>query len=562
MKEKALILRIVNHLGLVILSSFLFALSFPNPLVENGLPLLAWLAYIPILVVIHKNNIVPCIGWGAVYGYTAFSLFNYWLSVFHPLAGLIVGSIYMIYLAFVFILFKLAEKYFPKNGYLVQWIIFLAYEYLRTKGFLGYSYGITAYSQWRIIPLIQIARITGVWGVSALVTFPSFWLARVLNDEEKNSNGYAQSKAVGPKNEVLGRPQRFFLTFTQKAKKYCIPLFVWTACLIASFIFGAIASEDFSKYPQARIALIQHNTDPWAPAKALTIRQTHEEYHNDLVVLKKLSNEALAAETPDLVVWPETAFVPRIFWHTTYRDDQPSWLLVKELLEYLSEQEVPFLIGNDDARKDPVKNPNNNDKNRIDYNAALLFKKGKITQIYRKIHLVPFTEHFPYQKQLPFIYRALENADTHFWEKGDELTVFDAGNFTFSTPICFEDTFGDLSRGFVREGADVLVNISNDAWSNSLPAQNQHLSMAVFRCVENYRPMARSTVSGQSCAIDPSGRVTTLAQPFSETWLHVSAPLVSKETLYTHYGDFMGITYCISCIILLIFTIIRGIIKP
>ena len=69
---------------------------------------------------------------------------------------------------------------FPRRGYLVQWVIWLAYEYLRTKGYLGYSYGITGYSQWRMIPLIQIANLFGVWGVSALVVFPSAWLAAVL----------------------------------------------------------------------------------------------------------------------------------------------------------------------------------------------------------------------------------------------------------------------------------------------------------------------------------------------------------------------------------------------
>ncbi|MDR0302081.1 MAG: apolipoprotein N-acyltransferase, partial [Treponema sp.] len=173
--KKNWIKSILIQLLLVLAAAILFALSFPNLLFKNGLSFLAWFAYIPILVLIRKNSLLSCAGWGAVYGVLAYSLFNYWLGAFHPLAGTIVYGIYLIYMAVVFTLLKLAIIFFPKKGYLVQWVIWLAYEYLRTKGFVGYTFGITGYSQWRVIPLIQIASVTGVWGVSALVTFPSFW---------------------------------------------------------------------------------------------------------------------------------------------------------------------------------------------------------------------------------------------------------------------------------------------------------------------------------------------------------------------------------------------------
>jgi apolipoprotein N-acyltransferase len=252
-------------------------------------------------------------------------------------------------------------------------------------------------------------------------------------------------------------------------------------------------------------------------------------------------------------VWSETAFVPRIYWHETYRDDQPSWLLVKDLREYLATQDVPFLIGNDDARKDPAKNPNASEGFRVDYNAAMLFQNGKNTAIYRKIHLVPFTEHFPYQKQLPAMYRALVNADTHFWEKGTEATVFRGPGFNFSTPICFEDTFGYLSRQFVQNGAELIVNISNDAWSHSLPAQNQHLSMAVFRAVENRRSMVRATASGQTCGIAPNGKIIAMAPPFTEAWFTVAIPVVKGDTVYTRWGDYLAAAFTAAAVSLLLF---------
>jgi len=520
------------NLALTALSVLLFAGSFPNLLIEHGFPFFAWIAYAPIFLLLYRVSLGASIFWGALYGYTAYTLFNYWLTAFHPLAGLIVNGIYLAYNAALFFCLKLAVIWFPRRGYLVQWVIWLAYEYLRTKGFLGYSYGITGYSQWRMIPLIQIANIFGVWGVSALVVFSSAWLGAVLG-REKLTTEYTEFHG-GRKRDFLIRNSVLLRGF----------LF-WVVALIAALGYGLASSADYSSAPRAHIALIQHNTDPW--------RGGIDQYRNNYVTLKRLSDEALAAEPrPDMVVWSETAFVPRIYWHETYRDDQPSWLLVKELLEYLAAQEVPFVIGNDDARKDPAKNPHAQD-HRVDYNAVMLFQQGKIAGLYRKLHLVPFTEHFPYEKQLPLIHRALVNADTHFWEKGTEATVFTGPGFTFSTPICFEDTFGYLSRRFVQNGAELMVNLSNDAWSHSLPAQNQHLSMAVFRAVENGRSMVRATASGQTCGITPNGKVIALAPPFTESWLTVAIPIVKGDTVYTRWGDYLAAGFAIMAAALLLF---------
>ncbi|MCL2880136.1 MAG: apolipoprotein N-acyltransferase [Treponema sp.] len=521
------------NLALTALAAVLFAASFPNLLIEKGIPLLAWIAYVPIFLVIQRTNLPGSVLWGALYGYSAYGLFNYWLSVFHPLAGVIVSVIYVVYMGVLFPLLKLAAILFPKRAYLVQWVLWIAYEYLRTLGFLGYSYGITGYSQWRMLPVIQIASIFGVWGVSALVVFPSVWLAASLK-EINPAYGIRQYGAA---------IKTFFL-------KDRIPPIIWVVVLCASLAYGFISMRNYDGYCRAasktRIALIQHNTDPWKGGL--------DEYRGNFEILRRLSDEALAAEPkPDMVVWSETAFVPRIYWHQTYRDDSASWTLVKDLLDYLSGQEQPFVIGNDDARKDPALNPNADENYRVDYNAVMLFERGKLMQTYRKLHLVPFTEHFPYQKQFPGIYQALVNADTHFWEKGSEETVFSGPGFRFSSPICFEDTFGCLSRDFVRGGADLIINLSNDAWSASLPAQNQHLSMAIFRAVENRRSMARSTASGQTCAIDPTGRIIAMAPPFKEAWITAEIPITDRTAMYTRYGDFLGIAFSILSFTLLIF---------
>jgi apolipoprotein N-acyltransferase len=527
---------ILVQFGLLITSSLLYSLSFPNLLFSNGIPLFAWFCYIPVVLLISKNDLLPCIGWGAIYGFLTYSIFNYWLWTFNPVAGIIVYCIYLVYMAIVFFFFKLADIFYPKKAYLVQWLIWLAYEYLKTKGFLGYPYGITGYSQWRIIPLIQIASILGVWGVCALVSFPSFWLATALKEHKGDIS----------KENIISTLKGFF-------RKEKISAIIWAIALTAALIFGVIQNKDFSGSPKVNIALIQHNADPWKAENLKTSWQRLETYRQNLAILKRLSDEAIVSQPkPNLVVWPETAFIQSIYWHSTYRNDQDSWLIVKELLEYLSTKDIPFLIGNNDARMDISKNPDKLENYRVDYNAALLFEDGKNTGTYRKLHLVPFTEHFPYKKQLPFFYNALIKADTHFWEKGEDETVFSLPGFNFSSPICFEDAFGYLSRNFVLRGADVLVNITNDAWAKSLPSQKQHLTMSVFRAVENHRPMVRSTVSGQTCAIDPSGRVITEAQAFKETYITVPVPLVKNNTIYTKYGDFFAIICLTTAVILLL----------
>jgi apolipoprotein N-acyltransferase len=532
------------NFGLVLLGALLFTASFPNPLVEKGLPLLAWFAYIPVFALIHRTGLGASIFWGALYGYTAYGMFNYWLGVFHPLAGLIVGLIYLVYLALLFFFLKLADILFSRRAWLVQWVFWMAYEYLRIQGFLAYPYGITGYSQWTQIPLIQIAELFGVWGVSALVVFPSAWFAQALWPPRRDDSRAAPAGGLAA---YAGAVRQFFL-------KEKLPSILWIAAICAALIFGLVSPADYSGFPSARIALIQHNTDPW--------RGGIKEYRSNFEILRRLSSEAVSTDPkPDLVAWCETAFVPRIYWHTTYRGDPPSWNLVKDLMAYLSRQEIPFLIGNNDSRKEPAKNPDPKEDYRVEYNGALLFEGGNIRAQYRKLHLVPFTEYFPYEKRFPRIYRFLKNSDTHFWDKGSEAVVFSLPGFKFSTPICFEDTFGYLSRDFVRQGAEIIVNISNDAWSKSLSAQNQHLSMAVFRAVENRRSMARSTASGQTCGIDPRGRITAMAPPFTESWITVELPVMNGTTLYTRHGDYAGLFFAIAALTLLIAGLVNCIMK-
>jgi apolipoprotein N-acyltransferase len=496
--------------GLLVLGGVIFSLAFPSVVSQGGWWPLAYVAAVPAFYVASRASWKTVCLYGAFYGFATYSIFNYWLLSFHPLAIFIVPTIYLAYFLICFPFLRLAAFLFPRYGYLVQAFVWIAYELLRTKGFLGYSYGIIGYSQYLFLPLLQIADITGVWGVSLLVIFPSAYLAAAL----LRGSVFRKEGRVGIKE--------FF-------RRHRLDALVYAGVFLLVCGYGFFAPVDLEGSREWKAALIQHNIDPWAGG----VRA----YRDNLKRLISQSTLALR-ENPDIVAWSETAFVPGIDWHTRYREDHEVYALVDELRQFLSAQRVPFIFGNDDGR---LERDRYGTLRRVDYNAAVLFDKGRIAAAYRKTHLVPFTEHFPYEKSLAFFYKMLKEADTHFWEKGTEYVVFDAAGVKFSTPICFEDSFGYLSRRFVNGGAQVILNITNDSWSKSIPSEMQHLQMSVLRAVENRRSVARATNGGMTAVIDPNGKILQLYEPFTEGYLLGKIPVYDRtRTFYTRFGDWFA----------------------
>ena len=505
-----------GEVGLLLLSALLFALAHPSLASEWGLGPVAFIAVAPLFLVLRRAGWLQVVLYGALYGYVSYALYNYWLATFHPLAIIIVPVVYMGYLVVLFPLLKLADHLFPRYGYLVQVLLWVGYELVKSLGFLGYSYGTMGYTQYRWIDFIQIAGVTGVWGVSLLVVAASALIARLL------------AHAI----EVRAAPWRRS-ALVRFWREQSIPVLCWAVLMAANVAYGAAARGDYQADRQWRVALIQQNIDPW--------RGGFYAYEKSLDILLRLSDAALR-EDPDIVIWSETSFVPGIDWHTRHRRDARRFALVQELRTYLDRQTVPFVVGNDDGQLERTAEG----EVRVDYNAAILFKEGEIVETYRKIRLVPFTESFPFKEQLPGIYQWLKDADTHFWKQGTEYVVFDSGvdgvpGVRFSTPICFEDTFGYLGREFVRHGAQVLVNMTNDSWSFSVPAEMQHMMMGVFRAVENRRSVVRSTNGGMTVTIDPDGRITSVLEPFTADYLIGTVPVVDgPATGYTRWGDWFG----------------------
>ena len=524
----ALLRTTTGEIGLLLLSALLFALAHPSLLSRWGVGPLAFFALAPVFLVLRRAGWLRVVLYGVLYGYVSYALYNYWLATFHPLAIIIVPVVYMGYLLVLFLLLKLADQLFPRYGYLVQVLVWVGYEFVKSLGFLGYSYGILGYTQYLWTDFIQLAGVTGVWGVSLLVIAPSALLARwALEALEARSAPWRRALLA-----------RFWA-------RHRVPILGLALLLAANVVYGAAARGDYQAVRQWRVALVQQNIDPW--------RGGFYAYERSLEILLRLSEAALR-EDPDIVIWSETSFVPGIDWHTRHRTDSRRYALVQELRAYLDRQSVPFVVGNDDGQLERTADG----EMRVDYNAAIMFHAGEIVDTYRKIHLVPFTESFPFKRQLPGIYRWLKEADTHFWKQGTQFVVFDSGagsghpGVRFSILICFEDTFGYLGREFVREGAQVLVNMSNDSWSASVPAEMQHMMIGMFRAVENRRSVVRSTNGGMTVTVDPDGRLLQMLEPFTDDYLIGTVPVVDgPRTLYTRWGDWFGVAALVAGLALL-----------
>lgn len=530
---------------LLLLGILLFTLPQPNLFTVQGLPIFSYFAFIPIFLLVRMVSWKTVWLCGLLYGVGSYCLFTYWLATFHPLGIFVISFMYGLYLMLAFPLVKAAASLFPKYGWLAQWIVWCGYEYVKTLGFSGFHYGVTAYSHWRWTPMIQCTDLGGVWGLNAFIIFASAWCTAVIVDAYRFIGSNKGIRCVGK-------------ALLQGIRQHLVSLGVWFLFLVGILVYGFVSPVDYSQDETATIALIQSNSDPWVGGL--------ESYERDLDTLISLSDKALLEDPSiELVVWPETAFVPRITWHYEHRYEQAKFELIEKLLNYIDSCSVPFVIGNDHGVDGYLQDGT---YGVVDYNASILFRPGQNVnppepEIYFKMKLVPFTEYFPAAKTFPKLYHMLLNGDTHMWEPGTEPVVFDVNGLKFGTPICFEDTFGFVGRRFVQNGANAFVNMSNDAWSSSLACQYQHLSMALFRSVENRVPTVRATSTGQTSIIDPNGKILDMVEPFQETYLIGTIPIRKDmdQTLYTRWGDYVGVIFLCLTGVSLILGIVLKLIK-
>jgi len=236
-----------------------------------------------------------------------------------------------------------------------------------------------------------------------------------------------------------------------------------------------------------------------------------------------MSREA-ASKGVDLIVWPETASPCYLVHEPLYF----SW--VRSLAESLN---THLVVGSNDYQILSY-------ERYVYYNTALFFRPGRnFPEPYYKLQLVPFSERIPFSDRIHIMDKIeLGSAD---FSPGQDFVVFQHPKGKFASLICFEIVFPNLVRGFVKRGAEFLVNITNDAWFGKTHGPFQHARMAVFRAIENRISIARCANTGVSMFVDPYGRVSHVTPIFVRENVVGDISLKKGKTFYTMNGDWFAL---------------------
>jgi apolipoprotein N-acyltransferase len=242
-----------------------------------------------------------------------------------------------------------------------------------------------------------------------------------------------------------------------------------------------------------------------------------------------------------LIVWPESP--------APFETNDPRFQY--ELSTLARTAQVPVIAGSIGVVRDATAQ-----RGYRLYNSASFFNAdGTSAGRYDKIHLVPWGEYVPF-KEFFFFTGNLTQAVGDF-DRGSERKIFQSGGHSYGTFICYESVFSNEVRQFALNGAEVLVNISNDGWYGDSSAPWQHLDMVRMRAIENHRWILRATNTGVTTAIDPYGRVRERAQRHARAAIMVGFNYESEITFYTRYGDIFAWTCVWITLLLAVFAMLK-----
>ena len=180
---------------------------------------------------------------------------------------------------------------------------------------------------------------------------------------------------------------------------------------------------------------------------------------------------------------------------------------------------------------------------------------------YTKRQLVPFGEYMPYQKTLSKIFPFLTelNIVEDDYVSGNSTAIMDAAGGKIGNIICFESIYPYLARKSVLDGAELMVEVTNDSWLKDSPAIKQHLAHGIFRSIENGRYLIRSANSGISAVIDPCGRVVSQLDVNEQGVICESVYFCNQQTLYTKMGGILFPTLVIITLLWFVILLIKRI---
>ena len=371
-------------------------------------------------------------------------------------------------------------------------------EWIRGWIFSGWGWNGLGVALHNLLPVIQIAEYTGVTGVSFVVAF-----ANVI---------------------AISTVWRFLIETRVRIRRPHFDFTLTMAGIVGLAAFGIRELQIAGPAEPLRVAAVQANV----PREEKFSREFQEKTFAEFT---RLTNLALATKPPpQLIVWPESSTpAPALLDEANYRF----------VMELSASIKTDLLLGTIDADE------------KGDYNAAILVSKGDATseqpvQLYRKLHLVPFGEYVPGRHTVPFIARIVGDQVPADFTRGKEPVVFrlTTDEVKVAPLICFEDTLGELTRQFVLRGANLLANVTNDGWFLHSAGSRQHLENAIFRCIENRRPLIRAANTGVTCFVNRYGRIVqTLQDAEHSTFTQgvltgtVEVPRNSELTFYTRHGE-------------------------
>jgi apolipoprotein N-acyltransferase len=231
-----------------------------------------------------------------------------------------------------------------------------------------------------------------------------------------------------------------------------------------------------------------------------------------------------ASQHPQLVLWPEAP--------ADFIDGDP---LFRQAVGALAAKEQAPVIA-DSVAVEPAETAGTPDQL---YNSASFFAAdGSYVGRYNKMHLVPFGEYTPYKQILFFAGHLLDNVGG--FTPGTQRTPLATGGHRYGVFICYESIFGDEVREFAKSGADVLVNLSDDGWYGDSSAPWEHLDMVKMRAIENDRWVLRSTNTGVTTVIDPTGHMRGALPRHERAAMLASFGYVTETTFYTRHGDWVA----------------------
>jgi len=492
----------VEKLLLALLSGFMLTASFP----PGPFHFLAWFALVPMLKSLENETPSGSLRLGFAAGMAHYLTLIYWVIIVMghyghlPLpVSVSILILFALYLSIYSALFAWGYALIGRSflGSFKAAGLWVALEYARANLLTGFPWCLLGHTQYLNLEAIQVADLVGAYGTSFVIVLSSTLIYGLVLE-------------------------RNFMRWKLEA-----PLVLLTLALVLGY--GYYRTSDRHASPRTlRVAIAQGNIDQSMKWNAAYQEKTIQIYRTLTLLSRPFG--------PDLVVWPETA-VPLFF-----QDGEP---LAQSVLLVSREAGAPVIFGSPAYRRE-------RGSVSLFNRAYLISPNAEVLGSYDKVHLVPFGEYVPMKRFLPFVQRLVVSAGDFL--PGDEVAPLKFPKAAAGVLICFESIFPELARALTENGATLLVNLTNDAWYGMSSAPFQHFSMAVFRAVENRRPVVRAANTGISAFILPSGEIVEESDLFTEALLTREIPLSgSGLTLYTRYGDFFAIALTIVSAINILF---------